>query len=148
MLRISKGHLTSIRRSAESAYPRECCGALLGKLVEGERVVFEVVSCRNVAEGDQKDRYHIDPTELIDIQKRARDAGLDIIGFFHSHPDHPAETSTTDLKEALWFACSYLIVEVRGGRSAEINSFVLCGTDEEDKRFDPELIEITEAAGV
>jgi len=148
MLRISKGHLTSIRRGAEAAYPRECCGALLGKLLEGERVVFEVLSCRNIAEGDQKDRYHIDPAELIEVQKRARDGGLDIIGFFHSHPDHAAIASRTDLKEALWFACSYVIVEVREGRSAEVNSFVLCGTDEEDKRFDPEQIEIIEAAGV
>jgi len=147
MLRISQGHLSSIRRSAERCYPRECCGVLLGKLVDGERVVFEVISCTNVAEGDQRDRYHIDPAELIDIQKRARDSGLDIVGFFHSHPDHPAVASRTDLKEALWFANSYLIVEVNQGRAGEIGSFVLCGTDEQDKRFDPEQIAITDAAG-
>jgi proteasome lid subunit RPN8/RPN11 len=147
MLRISKGHLNSIRRSAEACYPKECCGVLLGKLVEGERIALEVVSCRNVAEGDQHDRYHIDPIELIDIQKRARDSGFDIVGFFHSHPDHPAVASRTDLREALWFACSYLIVEVREGRTADMASFVLAGTDEQDKRFDPEQIEITDAAG-
>ena len=148
MLRITQGQLHSIRRSAEAAYPRECCGTLLGKLVEGERVVFEVVSCKNVAEGDQHDRYHIDSAELIEVQKRGRAAGLDIVGFFHSHPDHPATASRTDLQEALWFACSYLIVEVRNGRAAEVNSFVLCGTDEQDKRFDAEQIAISEAAGV
>jgi proteasome lid subunit RPN8/RPN11 len=147
MLRISKGHLNSIRRSSEACYPKECCGVLLGKLVDGERVALEVVSCRNVAEGEQHDRYHIDPAELIDIQKRARDNGLDIVGFFHSHPDHPPVASRTDLQEALWFACSYLIVEVRDGRAAEIASFVLAGTDEQDKRLDPEQIEITDAAG-
>lgn len=146
MLRISRGHLSSIRRSAESAYPQECCGVLLGKLVEGERVVLEVNSCRNVAEGDRHDRYHIDPVELIALQKRARDAGLDIVGFFHSHPDHPPVASRADLEEALWFACSYLIVEVRGGRAGEVASCVLAGTDERDKRFDPEQIEVTEAA--
>ena len=147
MLRISQGHLSSIRRSAEKSYPKECCGVLLGKLVEGERVVAEVVSCKNIAEGDQNDRYHIDPAELIDIQKRARDSGLDIVGFFHSHPDHPPLASRTDLKEALWFANSYLIVEVNQGRAGEIGSFVLCGTDEQDKRLDPEQISITDAAG-
>jgi len=147
MLRISQGHLSSIRRSAEKWYPKECCGVLLGKLVEGERIVSEIVSCTNIAEGDQRDRYHIDPAELIDIQKRARDAGLDIIGFFHSHPDHPAVASKTDLREALWFANSYLIVEVTKGRAGEIGSFVLCGTDEQDKRFDPEHVSITDAAG-
>ena len=147
MLRISQGHLSSICRSAERCYPKECCGVLLGKLVEGERVVFEVISCTNVAEGDQRDRYHIDPAELIDIQKRARDSGLDIVGFFHSHPDHAAVASRTDLREALWFANSYLIVEVNQGRAGEIGSFVLCGTDEQDKRFDPEQIAITDAAG-
>lgn len=146
MLRISQGHLSSIRRSAEKWYPKECCGVLLGKLVEGERIVSEIVSCTNIAEGDQRARYHIDPAELIDIQKRARDAGLDIIGFFHSHPDHPAVASKTDLREALWFANSYLIVEVTKGRAGEIGSFVLCGTDEQDKRFDPEQISISDAA--
>jgi proteasome lid subunit RPN8/RPN11 len=146
MLRISQGHLSSIRRSAEKWYPKECCGVLLGKLVEGERIVSEIVSCTNIAEGDQRDRYHIDPAELIDIQKRARDAGLDIIGFFHSHPDHPVVASKTDLREALWFANSYLIVEVTKGRAGEIGSFVLCGTDEQDKRFDPEQISISDAA--
>jgi proteasome lid subunit RPN8/RPN11 len=147
MLRISQGHLSSIRRSAEKCYPKECCGVLLGKLVDGERVVSEIVSCSNIAEGDQRDRYHIDPAELIDVQKRARDSGLDIVGFFHSHPDHPPVASRTDLREALWFANSYLIVEVNNGRAGEIGSFVLCGTDEEDKRFDPEQVSITDAAG-
>jgi proteasome lid subunit RPN8/RPN11 len=145
MLRISQGHLSSIRRSAEKCYPKECCGVLLGKLVDGERFVSEIVSCKNVAEGDQHDRYHIDPAELIEIQKSARDSGLDIVGFFHSHPDHPAVASRTDLREALWFANSYLIVEVNQGRAGEIGSFVLCGTDEEDKRFDPEQIAISDA---
>jgi proteasome lid subunit RPN8/RPN11 len=148
MLRITKENLQSIRRTAEAAYPREGCGALLGKLVEGERVVFEIVCCKNIADGNQHDRYHIDPVELIDVQKRARDSGLDIIGFFHSHPGHPATPSRTDLKEALWFACSYLIVEVQHGRAGELHSFVLCGTDEQDKRFDPEQIQISDAAGV
>ncbi len=147
MLRISQGHLSSIRRSAEKCYPTECCGVLLGKLVEGERVVSEVVPCTNIAEGRRHDRYHIDPAELIDIQKRARDSGLDIVGFFHSHPDHPAVASRTDLKEALWFANSYLIVEVNQGRAGEVGSFVLCGTDDQDKRLDPEQISITDAAG-
>lgn len=145
MLRLTVAQLDMIHRAGELAYPRETCGVLLGKLREGNREVADVISCRNVANERQADRYQIAPEDLVAAQKQGRERGLDIIGFFHSHPDHPANASATDLQQAFWFACSYLIVSVRNGRTSDQRSFVLCGTDDQDKRFDAEPIEIMEA---
>lgn len=145
MLRLSRKHADAIHSHAESVYPHECCGALLGKLTDGARVVHAVIPATNVSGEFVSSRYSIAPRELIAIQKRAREESLDIIGFYHSHPDHPADWSETDLNEAHWFACSYLIVSVRKGKSAEMCSFVLAGTSEEDKRFDSEQLLIEDS---
>ena len=80
--------------------------------------------------------------ELIRIQRQARGAGLDIVGFYHSHPDHPAQWSPTDHAEAHWLGCSYVITRVAKGRAEDSNSFLLSGTSEEDKQFKDEPIEI------
>jgi proteasome lid subunit RPN8/RPN11 len=144
MLCLSAAHLATIRHAAESVYPREACGVLLGRMHDGRRETADVLPCRNVAEGTRTDQYQISPEDLIAAQKQGRDRGLDIIGFYHSHPDHPAHASSTDLRQAYWFACSYVIVSVRDARAADLRSFVLCGTDDQDKRFDPEPIETLE----
>ena len=85
--------------------------------------------------------------ELIAAQREGRKLGLDIVGFYHSHPDHPAHWSQTDFAEAHWFGCAYLITAVNGdkqtGRAAATNSFVLTGTGEEDKAFATQLISLT-----
>ena len=80
--------------------------------------------------------------ELVRIQRKARGLGHDIVGFSHSHPDHPARWSPTDLAEAHWTGCSYVITAVAQGKAAITNSFLLTGTGEEDKRFEDEPIEI------
>ncbi len=82
------------------------------------------------------------------IQRQGRDRGLDIVGFYHSHPDHPARWSQTDLAEAHWIGCSYVIISVEQGKAAQTNSFLLTGSVEEDKRFvDEEIrVEATEIA--
>lgn len=145
MLRISVEHAARIRMLAEQAYPHECCGVLLGKLEGGERFVREVVPARN-ASPEMDTRYSIAPEDLIAVQRRAREAQLDIIGFYHSHPNHSADWSNTDLAEAHWFACSYLIVEVDKGKAGRMCSFVLAGTSEDDKRFDDENLQIEDSA--
>lgn len=145
MLRLTAAHLDTIHRAGESTYPRETCGVLLGKLREGVREVEEVIVCRNVAASHPPDRYQIAPEDLIAAQRIGRERALDIVGFFHSHPDHAANASATDLQQAYWFACSYLILSVRNGAVGDARSFVLCGTEDQDKRFDPEPIEIMEA---
>ncbi len=79
------------------------------------------------------------------IQREARERDEDIIGFYHSHPDHPAHWSKTDLEEAHWIGCSYVITRVAGGKADVTNSFALLGTHEVDKAFTQEHIEVVPA---
>jgi proteasome lid subunit RPN8/RPN11 len=78
----------------------------------------------------------------VKIEREARGRGLDIAGFYHSHPDHPAQWSPTDFAEAHWIGCAYVITAVEHGKAAVTNSFLLAGTTEEDKRFELQTIEI------
>ena len=148
MLLIPRGAYDAIRVHGEETYPHECCGVLLGE-VDADmttRTVKEVIRCGNTRLDALHNRYHIDPKELIAAQRRAREAGMDIVGFYHSHPDHPAQWSQTDLAEAHWIGCSYVITSVERGKAAITNSFVLVGASEETKRFEDELIEVQTAA--
>ncbi|MCI0404309.1 MAG: M67 family metallopeptidase [Acidobacteria bacterium] len=146
MLRITQFDLDSLRRHGEETYPHECCGILLGR-IEGEtRTVESVLRAGNTRTDSPHNRYHIDPKELVAAQRRAREQGLDIVGFYHSHPDHSARWSATDLAEAHWYGCSYVITSVEKGRATVTNAFVLLGADEEDKRFADEVIEVAAAS--
>ncbi len=140
MLKISRPEYERIRRHGEETYPHECCGALLGKTGEGSRTVTATVRCHNAEAAS--DWFQIDPREIVRIQREAANAGQDIVGFYHSHPDDEARWSPSDLAEAHWIGCSYVITSVRQRRSAETNSFLLAGSGEEDKRLDDEPIEI------
>ncbi|HTI50248.1 MAG TPA: M67 family metallopeptidase, partial [Planctomycetaceae bacterium] len=88
-------------------------------------------------------RYNIAPQELVKIQRIGRERGLDIVGFYHSHPDHPAQWSKTDFAEAHWLGCSYVITAVEQGAARQTNSFLLTGTTEDDKAFQDQKIEVT-----
>jgi proteasome lid subunit RPN8/RPN11 len=142
MLKIDKADFDEIRRHGEETYPHECCGVLLGQMDGEERSVNSVVRCGNTRTDSPQNRYHIDPRELIRIQRQGRGSGQDIVGFYHSHPDHPARWSTTDLAEAHWFGCSYVITSVEKGKAAVTNSFELTGSDEGDKKLLDEKIEV------
>jgi proteasome lid subunit RPN8/RPN11 len=143
MLRITSRDYESIRRHGEETYPHECCGVLLGQFQNASiRVVTSTVRCRNTRTDSPQNRYNIDPRDLVRIQREGRERGEDIVGFYHSHPDHPAEWSTTDLAEAHWIGCSYVITSVEKGKAAVTNSFELAGADESDKRFADEGIEV------
>lgn len=131
---LTAQQLASIRRAAEEGFPREVCGVLCG-VVEGERrVVREVVACENV-HVNARTRYAIAAEELISIQRGRREKGLQIVGFYHSHPAHGATWSETDLAEAEWPECSYVITGVENGRAAETRSYVLKAGP---KRFEEE----------
>ena len=144
-IEISAEQLKVIYNHAESVYPEECCGILLGKIAGTSKIVVEVLSTINAwgkAESDQVDRnknsrYSIDPHDIFMAQKRARDLQLDIIGFFHSHPDYPAIPSTCDRTQA-WEVYSYPIVSVINGKVSEIKSWVL----DRDGVFQAEAIRI------
>lgn len=141
MLQFLKTAWDIMRRHGEQTYPHECCGVLLGKpSASGQRVVLEAVACRNAHTDSPQSRYSIDPRDLIRIQLDSREQGLEILGFYHSHPDHPAETSPTDLEEACWFGRSYVITTVVNGRATETRSFLLRGPDD-NKHFDEEQIQ-------
>jgi proteasome lid subunit RPN8/RPN11 len=143
MLKISGTDYAAIRQHGEETYPYECCGVLLGRIDDdGSRVVTSAARCGNTRTDSPQNRYHIDPKELIRIQRRGRDRGEDVIGFYHSHPDHPAQWSQTDLAEAHWFGCSYVITSVAKGSAKTTNSFELTGTDENDKKLIDEKVEV------
>jgi proteasome lid subunit RPN8/RPN11 len=144
MLLVPQSALSALRAHGEETYPHECCGVLLGRMKDDQRQVVEVVRCGNTRDDRPQDRYHIDPRELVRIQRQGRERQLDIVGFYHSHPDHPARWSQTDLAEAHWIGCSYVITSVEKGRAATTNSFALLGTTEEDKHFADEPVEVSE----
>jgi proteasome lid subunit RPN8/RPN11 len=142
MLKLSHADYEALRAHSEETYPHECCGILLGKAVPDGNHVHTIVRAGNTRTDRAHDRYNIAPEELIKIQRQARGLGYDIVGFYHSHPDHPAQWSQTDFAEAHWVGCSYIITEIAGGKAAITNSFLLTGISEEDKQFIDEPIEI------
>jgi proteasome lid subunit RPN8/RPN11 len=139
-LKISDAVYDQIRRHGEETYPHECCGVLLGKALEDGNSVEDAVRAGNTRTDSAHNRYHIAPQELISIQRQARGRDLDIVGFYHSHPDHPARWSSTDFQEAHWLGCSYVITSVEAGIAKQTNSFFLAGTGEDDKQFQDENI--------
>jgi proteasome lid subunit RPN8/RPN11 len=122
MLRLTLEQRRRIEEHARRELPNECCGILLGTRTADTKTVSEVLVCRNAA-SNPRTRYEIAPKELVAAQKEARSTGVEIIGFYHSHPNGPAEPSQTDLREAYWVGCSYAILALNSG--AAIRSFVL-----------------------
>ena len=142
MLKIERTNYEALRQHGEETYPHECCGVLLGEMNGDGRRVISIARCSNTRTDSPQNRYHIDPRELVRIQREGRERGEDIVGFYHSHPDHPARWSPTDLAEAHWFGCSYVITSVEKGAATITNSFELMGGDESDKKFVDEKIAV------
>ena len=151
MLKLNEQIYDAIRRHGEETYPYECCGVLLGRTIspkdsaqsfQGSNEVEEAVRAGNIRTDSAHNRYQIAPQELVKIQRQGRERGLDIVGFYHSHPDHPAQWSKTDLAEAHWIGCSYVITAVEKGVAQATNSFLLTGTGEDDKAFENEAVEV------
>ena len=133
-LRVAAEHDARMREHLAAAYPEEGCGILLGEESDGTRTVIEVAALDNRREDTRERRYLITPEQFLGAERRARVAGLEVLGFFHSHPDHPAEPSAFDLEHA-WPYYSYLIVSVRGGTPREAASWRLA---DDRTRFVPE----------
>jgi proteasome lid subunit RPN8/RPN11 len=143
MLKFTLRDYDAIRRHGEETYPHECCGILLGRFeYDGTRVVTSTARCGNTRTDSAHNRYSIDPRELVRAQREGRERGEDIVGFYHSHPDHPARWSETDFAEAHWIGCSYVITSVEKGKAAITNSFELAGMDEGDKKFCDEPVKM------
>jgi proteasome lid subunit RPN8/RPN11 len=141
-LRLTKAVYDAIRVHGEETYPHECCGVLLGKSTAAGWLVQAAVRAGNTRTDSAHNRYNIAPVELVKIEREARRQGLGIAGFYHSHPDHPAQWSPTDFAEAHWLGCSYVITAVAQGKATVTNSFLLAGASEEDKHFEQESIQV------
>jgi proteasome lid subunit RPN8/RPN11 len=142
LLKLSYPDYAALRAHGEETYPHECCGVLLGTVLPDGNHVRSLVRAGNTRTDSAHNRYNIAPEELVKIQRQARGHGLDIVGFYHSHPDHPPQWSKTDFAEAHWVGCSYVITSVEKGKAAVTNSFLLTGVGEDDKQFIDEPVEI------
>ncbi|AEU35077.1 Mov34/MPN/PAD-1 family protein [Granulicella mallensis] len=141
-LKLSQQLYDELRAHGEETYPHECCGIMLGRASDEGLHVASLVRAGNTRTDSAHNRYHIAPQELIKAQREGRKAGYDIVGFYHSHPDHPAQWSSTDFAEAHWFGCSYVITAIEKGTAKITNSFLLTGTGEDDKAFEPQTIAV------
>ena len=124
MIQLTPEHRQEITAHGERDYPHECCGFLIGELgPSGVKLVSETVALSNAREESaQRNRFLINPDEFVQGERYAAAKGLDVIGFYHSHPDHPAVPSLYDLEHA-WPVYSYVIVAVDGGRAGDLRSW-------------------------
>lgn len=137
-IRIAESVAEEIRRHGEEAYPAECCGVLAGRIGgDGLKEVVRLAPAVN-RRTDDPHRYLIAPDDLRGLEARLRSEGLEIVGYYHSHPDHPAAPSEFDADHA-WPWYSYIIVRVDGGRGADLASWVL---DDDQPRMHPEPLEV------
>ncbi|MBI3753686.1 MAG: M67 family metallopeptidase [Deltaproteobacteria bacterium] len=136
MLSFPQNIYNEIINHAKETYPYEACGALAGKQKQGsgrvpsgrgqgsrtEKDVLKFYSMENINKDRANDRYEINPKELLKIEKEAKANGLQVIGFYHSHPDHPDRPSALD-KERAWPLYSYVIIAVHNGRDVSVKSW-------------------------
>lgn len=134
---LAPSDLEAIGRHGEARYPEECCGFLIGRTSEEETRVERVLSVENERQDSRHNRFLIHPETVLAAHKEARAAGLDVVGYYHSHPDHPARPSEFD-REHAWPGLSYVIVSVAGGKVAETRSWRL---SDDRERFEEETVE-------
>ena len=133
-LKIGAGDVGHIHDHAKEAYPEECAGALVGMNVEGMKIVVDVWRAENTHEDERSRRFLIEPLKIKEFEERAAELDMDVLGFYHSHPDHPAEPSEYD-REHAWPGWSYVIASVSAENVEDMRSWVLktdrSGYDEE-----------------
>ncbi|MGC1185001.1 MAG: M67 family metallopeptidase [Candidatus Dormiibacterota bacterium] len=118
-----------MREFAEAAYPYEGCGVLIGTSSDDSAAVSEVFEGRNLVQDRRHDRYELDPRDIIRAEKWAREAGQDVLGFYHTHPDHPARPSQFDTERA-WAGYHYVVISVEAGQLIEATAWQLAEADE------------------
>lgn len=122
-------------------YPEECCGILVGRDHDGDRIITESRRARNVAEERRHERYLVDERKLVDVIKSVRGTNVDVVGFYHSHPDYPSRPSGHDTETAAWPGYSYLIASVEKGNVTSVRSWIMPDGEEE---FVEEPMEVEE----
>jgi proteasome lid subunit RPN8/RPN11 len=122
MIRVEPEAWRDMVAHAQSAYPRECCGAMLG-VIDGDKSVRIALPLENAYAGEQAAHYELRPEDLLRADKEARARNLDLIGIYHSHPDCDAYFSQTDLKNSCpWY--SFVVLSIRHGRFDHANSWL------------------------
>jgi proteasome lid subunit RPN8/RPN11 len=116
--------MDQVRQHLEAGYPNEACGALLGRAVDSDHTVAEFRGMRNTITDRPWDRYALDPLEQLRVQKDAESRDLEIVGFAHSHPDHPAIPSRFDAEHG-WSFYSYVVASVQQGTLLQARSWRL-----------------------
>lgn len=149
ILWISGQLAEKIRAHGAETYPHECCGALLGRDRDGahpeaEREVLVLLPLVNRRDDSPRNRFSVTAEDVLEADKAAQTQGLEVIGWYHSHPDHPARPSQYDQDHA-WPWYSYIIVSVHNGSPQDMNSWRL---DDDRNAFSPEAIEIRYSAAV
>jgi proteasome lid subunit RPN8/RPN11 len=123
MIKVDRQAWDVMVAHAEAKFPNECCGAMIGKIDGDQKNVTEAQPMENAYTGGQEDRYELRPEDLLEADRRARAAGLDLIGIFHSHPDCDAYFSKTDLENSCpWY--SFVVLSVKGGKFDHAASFL------------------------
>jgi proteasome lid subunit RPN8/RPN11 len=137
MIALTAPHLDEIRQHGERDYPFECCGLMLGRFVDGSKQVVETYPISNAREEEAKrNRFLIRPEELMRGEKYAREKALDVVGFYHSHPDDRAVPSQYDLEHA-WPTYSYIVVAVENSKATDLRSWEM---EADRSRFNEEEI--------
>ena len=124
----------AIRAHGVETYPNECCGALYGS----NGVVTDTFALPNVTEEGPRRRFRVSDKDYMKTERRASELGAELLGFYHSHPDHPARPSQYDLDHA-FPTFSYIIVSVREGTPEDMTSWRL---REDRSAFDPEELAV------
>jgi proteasome lid subunit RPN8/RPN11 len=154
-LKINTAQMESIRQHGARDYPGECCGVMLGKADGLSKEVGEIVPLKNLRNDParaqellpvddpkretERNRFLIDPRDQLQVEKEARGRDLEVLGYYHSHPDHPARPSNYD-REHAWPWYSYVIVSVERGVAKDLTCWVLTG---DRGMFDPEQLEVS-----
>ncbi len=136
MLRIKKSALEKAIQHAQKDYPYEACGLLLGKIHQDVRTVFGIYPTPNTHPERKGDRYQIDPKDYLKAENKAKEFGLEIVGVYHSHPDHPDRPSQFD-EERAFEGFSYIIFSVSNSKVLSYRSWELF-----EGKFREEEIEI------
>lgn len=123
-IQLSDELIAAIREHARQEYPYECCGVLLGSVEGDTKRVSALTPMPNVHEEGHERRYLISPDAMFRLEREARTSGVQILGFYHSHPDHPAQPSEYD-REWAWTWYTYIIVSVQRGEPGDVTFWTL-----------------------
>ena len=134
MLHLPQALLDQIYAHGEETFPAECCGCIIGSSNGTDRTAVELVPANNLRAAERNDRYEIGPEDRKAAEDRAAAAGLAVVGFYHSHPDHDAYFSETDLKNSEEYAWgepwipptyAYVVVSIHGGKRDHYKVFIV-----------------------